>query len=268
MTDANQSIQQLENALRDILTYVGKTNLGDNWVEESGVEPRKIGNWQRAQRRERENSGQADPRIMYYSDFADLKDVCALLWDHGVSDIFSNQEQLIVLLDLVKQYRNGNAHSRGLLPFQHSLIIGISGKIRTEITRYMSEIEAAHPYYARLDSVADNLGNTWALGESKVVICLNKLRIYERLEFTVYGTDPRGGQVEFAYMAVPNQHIVPSVWGTANDLGIELNESNVSRSFSIHIAIRTDGRYGDIRGLMGKVSDVVVFNYEVLAPDY
>lgn len=263
--DVSGSLKAVENAIRDAISFVLKKKHGADWPTKSGITSERLASWEEKQIAEEKKLGRADPRIIYYADFYDLQTLITKSWETGLSTIFGKKREIQVLLDILEEFRNPDAHRRELLLHEKYLAMGISGRIRTNISEYFSKMETGESYYPRLESIQDNYGNAWAIGESSHVTTARTLRLGDTLEFSVSGTDPRGEDVEFsvAARAVPHKY----EWKESGDFSITLDASHVGKVLWIHIAIRSKRDFhatGDI--IFGKVDDVVKFGYEVLPP--
>lgn len=57
-----------------------------------------------------------------------------------------------VFLTELEKLRDPEAHRRELMPHQKALAYGISGEIRTQITRFRSEQDTGESYFPRIES--------------------------------------------------------------------------------------------------------------------
>lgn len=209
--------------------------------------------------------GRTDPRIIYYSDFYDLQTLIKKNWDNGLSEVFGKQREIEVLLDILEEIRNPDAHRRELLPHQKHLAIGISGRIRATITEYFSKMETGESYYPRIECVQDNFGNSWALGDFTPFATGRRLRPGDVIEFSVSAIDPLGEALEFAVAAI--SYPVKYEWQESGDFSIVLDSSHVKNALFIHIAIRSKREFhAQTDSTFGKIDDAVLFGYEVLPP--
>jgi hypothetical protein len=143
--------------------------------------------------------------------------------------------------------------------------MGVSGKLRTEITKYFSTMETGESYYSRLEHVQDNLNNTWMRGKPKTMNTSKILRVGDKLEFTLTGTDPQGDEIMFTVLpnAVPYEY----EWKTLNIFEIEIKKSHVGEVLWVTCAVKSNREYhakGSVG--LGRIDDEVIFGYEVLPP--
>ncbi len=197
--EISESLKSTENSLRDLFSFVLSKKLGVEWYRSCGVSADRISQWDERRQTDEIKFGHSDPRLIYYADFYDLKTILKKNWDNGLSEVFKNLKEIEVLLDLLDEIRNPEAHRRELLPYQKHLAIGISGKIRSDITGYFSNMETGDSFYPRLECIQDNLGNTWSIGEYRMKLTGCILRPGDYLQFKVSATDPMGDALEYAF---------------------------------------------------------------------
>jgi hypothetical protein len=206
--------------------------------------------------------------LIYYADFYDLKTILKHNWQHDLSKVFGKLKELEVLLDILEELRNPdahNAHRRNLLQYQKHLAIGISGKIRTEITGYFSKMETGESYYPRIECVQDSLGNSWAIGEQNTLVTNKVLRPGDEIQFNVSATDPLGETIEFTIM--PLSSTWEFEWKENGDFSLIIKKQYVGKIFWICIAVRSKREFHAMSDVcLGSVDDTVKFGYEVLPP--
>lgn len=263
--DVSESLKSAENSLRDLFNFVLSKELGQGWENSCGVSDARVKQWEERRLVDEKKFGSSDPRLIYYADFYDLKVILKKNWDKGLSRVFGKLKELEVLLDLLEELRNPDAHRREMLPFQKHLAIGISGKIRSEITGHFSNMETGHSYYPRLESVQDSLGNTWAIGQRANLATGCVLRPGDQLQFKVVGSDPQGERIEFAMLPMIAPHKLN--WNSSGDFDLTIQNKHVQKTLWIHIAVRSFREFHAMGAVgFGKVDDLVKFSYEVLPP--
>ncbi|WP_444906098.1 hypothetical protein ACJJIR_16005 [Microbulbifer sp. SSSA008] len=263
--DISDSLKYAENSLRDLLNFILSKQFGADWFYSCGVSDKRIEQWEERKNIDEKKFGYSDPRIIYYADFYDLKTILKKCWDKGFSDVFGKWKEIEVLLNILEELRNPDAHRRDLLPYQKHLAIGISGKIRAEITEYFSNMETGESYYPRIESVQDSLGNTWAIGERNPHDTSCILRPGDQIQFNVAGTDPKGDSLE--YTVLPNALPYEFEWKNNGNFDLTIQNKHVGKKLWVAIAIKSprDFHATSVVGL-GKVDDVVKFGFEVLPP--
>jgi hypothetical protein len=263
--DPSEALKAAENSLRDLFNFMLPSKLGENWLEKCGVTLNRIQQWQGRQQEDGRKFGFYDPRVIYYADFYDLKTILKKNWEKGLSDVFGNLREMEVLLDILADLRNPDAHRRELLPYQKHLALGIAGKIRTKITGYLSNMETRDSYYSKIESVQDSLGNTWSIGDRNPFPTNCILRPGDNLQFQVTGSDPKGDAVEFGLLPLTMPFRV--MWSSTGSFDLTIDQSHIKEVLWIFIAIKSPRNFHpkDEVGL-GAVDDIVKFGFEVLPP--
>ena len=263
--DISESLKTAENSLRDLINYLLHKKLGTDWVNLCGVPDTRIIQWKERKALDEKKFGQSEPRLIYYADFYDIKTILKKCWDKGFCDVFGKLKELEVLLDLLNEIRNPNAHQRDLLPYQKHMAVGISGKIRAEITGYFSDMETGESYYPRIESIQDSLGNTWAIGDSPTINTGKILRPGDQLQFKIIGADPMGEDIE--YCMFPNVMPKEDEWNKSGDFDLTIKDSYVAKNMLFVLAVKSPRKYQATSApFIGKVDDIVQFIYEVLPP--
>lgn len=196
--DIGQSLKNTENDLRDLIFSLLYNRFGKDWISNCGVASDRIEKWQQKQIEDQKRLTIADTRILYYSDFYDLKTIVKKNWDQSFKDVFENLKEFETLFSILEEYRNPEAHRRELLPYQKNLAIGISGKIRSQITSYYSKIETGESYYPRIEYAQDSFGNSYSLNlkdRFRSIQTKTILRPGNVVEFTIAAFDPMGGKI-------------------------------------------------------------------------
>ncbi|MEX2411082.1 MAG: hypothetical protein WD607_06860 [Candidatus Paceibacterota bacterium] len=263
--ELTESLKIAENSLRDLINYILTKKFGSNWYDSCGLDNKRIKVWKGRKLTDDKKLGTSEPRLIYYSDIYDIKPIIKNNWDFGFSDVFKKLREIQVFLDLLESFRNPEAHRRELLPYQKYLAIGISGKIRSDVTRYFSEMETGDAYYPRLESVQDSLGNNWSIGERNPLMTGNTLRPGNQLQFKVSATDPLGEILLFAIS--PMVHPYEIDWTDEGEFDLTIKDKHVQERLWITIAVKSSREFHATSAVrLGKVDDVVKFGYEVLPP--
>lgn len=267
--DITEALKITENDLRDLLFSQLQKQFGEAWIDRCGVTNERILKWKEKQFENHKRLKIADPRILYYADFYDLKTIVIKNWDKCFKEVFDNQKEFDVLLSILEEYRNPDAHRRELLPYQKNLAIGISGKIRTQITSYFSKLETGESYYPRIESAQDSLGSSYSLNlidNFRAFKTTNKLRPGNIIEFVISAFDPMGEKILYAIdvKAGPHKEVE---WKEDNNFSVEILDTYVGKSFWIFFAIKSNRKYhASLRDNFGEIDDEVRFGYEVLPP--
>ena len=261
--DVGQALKDAENALRDFIALVLEDEKGADWINDCGVSNDRVSQWKGRQEEDQKRlpTGAQEARLIYYADFYDLGTILKKNWSGKFSDAFGKFKTIDVFLDQLERLRNPDAHRRELLSHQKHLAIGIAGDLRNRIARYRSSMETSEGYYPRIESVADNYGNSWAPGgpHSSVVPTSTRLRIGDHLEFVISATDPEGEDVEYAARIMRRG---AAVWQADHVVHIDIGSGDIGRHLDVNVLIRSSREYH----AHGQFDDQVIFRYEVLPP--
>lgn len=263
--EINQALKEFENSLRDLINTILTNAKGQNWFNNCGLSENRINSWMESKEREHKRIKNSDERVIYYSEFFDLKEIIKKNWETEFCNIFKSKKEFEILFDILEQYRNSEAHRRELLPYQKHLILGASGKMRTEITKYFSQMETGESYYPRFEHIQDNLNNNWVRGKSKTINTNFTLRVGDKLEFTLTATDPLDEELLFTIL--PNSVPYKYEWKISNSFEVDIEERHVGEILWITVAVKSNREFHAKKAVgLGKVDDVVKFGYEILPP--
>ncbi|MBA3520184.1 MAG: hypothetical protein H0T75_21680 [Rhizobiales bacterium] len=160
--DVGDALNVLENSLRDVVELVLRKGVGPEWLASVGLPEERVNSWR--QRREEEPrrrpGGEVEQRLLYYADFYGVVDLIQKHWAKGFHECFGNRKRFDVYVDRLGAFRNPDAHSRALLPFEQNLVIGMAGELRQEIGLFLSRGGGADEpeYFARIEEVRDSYG--------------------------------------------------------------------------------------------------------------
>ncbi len=261
--DVTQALKDTENLLRDFIAFILSNNFSSDWESKCGVTEDRLKVWK--QRKEAENkrqeSGVMDERLIYYADFYDLKTVLKKHWNL-FSGALGDLKTCEVWLSELEKLRDPDAHRRELLPHQKHLILGLCGELRTKIARFRSAQDNSEAYYPRIEFAADNLGNSWKIGESSNVHTDKRLRPGDTLEYIVTASDPLGEPVLFKYAFGEGPIFLGEKWTSDNSCTVVVTEKDVGKSFYVTIYVKSTRKFHANKGY----DDDISFRYEVLPP--
>ncbi|MDD8019457.1 MAG: Swt1 family HEPN domain-containing protein [Bacteroidota bacterium] len=256
-TDA---LRDVENSLRDFIACVLERKFASDWINKCGISEERIKIWK--ERKEIEmtkfRSGTAEERPIYYADFYDLKTILQKNWNGEFSEALGELKRIEALLSILEGFRDSDAHRRELLQHQKHLIIGISGEIRNLLIKYRSKKETGEDYFPRIESVIDNLGNTWVAGKGNAIMTKSILRVGDTLEFVVTGSDPEGLELEYQVENFNEQG--RNIWTKSNNLTVKIEENHIGRQSDFFIRIKSPRKYH----AQSAWDDCVDFSYQVL----
>lgn len=206
------SLSHTENLLRDLVERLLKKRDGEKWLDQADVPPARTKEWERRKTAEpkKRPGGRPEERLLYYSDLSDLRDIIDKNWDTGFDECFSDKERFMLDMKRLLAFRNPEAHSRELMPFEEKLLAGITEQLRQEITLFLSEPgDKGEPqHFARIEEVSDSFGNRVTgqsvddavhfMGEGPIV------RPGDSIKFKAQAWDPEGKDVEW-FIGTHNQ---------------------------------------------------------------
>ena len=238
--EITQELTDIENALRDFISAQLSSKFGKDWINSCGVSDDRIKIWEERQtvEQKRQRAGSADTRLIYYSDFYDLRTILKKHWSL-FAEALGEWRTIEVFLSELENLRDPNAHRRGLMPHQNNLILGISGEIRNRLIRYRSKQETGEDYYPRIESVSDNLGNFWSpsTGTGNHLFTEIKLRPGDILEFVVTARDPLGEPLEY------KMGFGRGPWHDSPEFRRIITEKDVSYEFNVYLCVRSHRQF-------------------------
>ncbi|WP_063043725.1 hypothetical protein [Nocardia pseudovaccinii] len=235
-----------ENALRELMAYAYGTKHGAAWLEVvATAKQRKDWDKRAAKAAERCKRGVAevDEPGLAYSHFSDLLEIAGAHWDE-LEPALGARDRMFQLLEVFAELRNDVAHGRTLLVFERELYSGIAGKIRNQVTLYMSSRDESGQYYPRIESVIDSFGHR--LVEQRPLngemfggsVTGTILRPGDRVLFTATGTDPHDRPLRWdltRMSAGTMEDSKVSVDGNPVELEWIVSEGDVGERNGVHI---------------------------------
>ena len=241
--DITQSLKDAENSLRDFISSVLSQSHGTDWVDKCGVSLERLAIWKerKVSEEKRQESGVVDERLIYYADFYDLKTIMKKHWSGEFSKALGDWKTFEVWLTELEKLRDPDAHRRELLPHQQNLAIGISGEIRSKIVRYRSRRETIDDCFPKIESARDNLGNIWVPGNKtgQIVFTEMTLRPGDSINYIVTARDPEDLTLEYG-IDIGHEGIK---WQSLNSFVVEITVEHISRTFTIHLYIKSSRDY-------------------------
>ncbi|NMD58309.1 hypothetical protein [Tsukamurella columbiensis] len=203
MMDPKTSLETCENALRELMQYRYRAEIGEDWLATvSNSDQRR--SWKMRHDAEQEvRPGVASlPALgLAYSDLTDLVTIARKYWSE-LDGALGEREMTLPLLVRFDELRNSVAHNRRLVAFERELLAGIAGQIRNQVTIYMSSQDPSGEYYPRIESITDSYGHTFTpsdLGKNEAYNARVEWEITvgvgEQVRFACVGTDPQGREL-------------------------------------------------------------------------
>lgn len=249
--DINLELKNTENALRDFIASILEKRYGTDWITTLGVTPDRIATWKERMVTDKLSD---DERIIYYSDFYDLRTIIHKQWDPIFKEIFIDKKATEVYLALLEKFRNTESHRREILPYQTDLVSGICGEIRTRIIKYRSKQETGKDCFARFEFAQDNLGSSWKIGDHEIETGLI-LKPGDVLEFVVTASDPEGKKLYY-------QILFRTGWQENNKFNLKITEEDIAERMTFMILVKSERNY--YANPIYKYDHAISFVYSVL----
>jgi len=199
--DISRPLKDTENALRDFISHTLERKIGTDWEKQCGVSEKRLEKWHERKEieKKRQRSGATEERLLYYADFYDLKTILKKHWAEHFSEVFGEWKTMEVFLTELEKLRDPEAHRRELMPHQEALVYGISGEIRTQITRFRSEQDTGESYFPRIESIRDSLGTIFTLGGMDQVFTGKKVRPGDNIDIVITASDPLEEPLQYSF---------------------------------------------------------------------
>lgn len=233
MRDYTDDLAAVENSLRLIIERVGQDAYGGDYLLRMNVGPKSIRDWEKNRTREAERRGAGirEERLLYFSNFSDLEKIILENWPL-FEPVFQRREQTKVFLAKLRELRNPDAHRRELSEAEKSLIVGMAGELRTEITRYLAEKDTPDEYFPRMESLRDSLGNSFNPPKRPVV------RVGATIEFVAEAWDPFGATLEYQWSVQPHHAETIQDWSSINRFTWHVQPNQVANPAWVNVNMR------------------------------
>jgi hypothetical protein len=224
-------IKEYENQLRTIISI----SVGIQDGTDFGVTEERIEKWIEKREAERNKYKQVllEPRIIYYSDFYDLKNIISKKWEL-IKPILNDKKRFEIFFDEVEKFRNTEAHGRELLTYQKNLLNGIVNDLKTQLIIYHNKNMNTDDYFIKLLKVSDSLGSSWEYGESAHKFTSKTLRVGDTIEFIIEAFDPKGREIEYELYTKGFK-----LKSKENSLQIKITNEMVGKQSGIDITVET-----------------------------
>src|ERR1035437_191594 len=226
--------QEYENSLRMLIIDI----LGENNYSAYQVSDERIDKWLERRNVElKKNNGiLLENRLIYYSDFYDLRLIIHKNWEQ-FKPILKDKKRFEVFFSEVENYRDTIAHGRNLTTGQENLLNGITSDLKNLFTFHHNKNENKDDYFIRILKVTDNLGNNLM---KNFFPPHPLLRVGEEYEVIVEANDPKGRKIEYEITAFGGLKITQF----SNRFIVPIKKEYVAQSFTLSIHARTpDSEY-------------------------
>lgn len=284
----DEALESAENALRDFIQEVLEKEFGEEWLEKCGIPEKRIKQWEkwRDAEKKKDISSIVEDRILYYSDFSDLRSIINRHW-RLFKPCFKDKNRILSRLKELKGFRDTVAHRRELLAPQRQVIHGYCGTIRRAITVYRSKQTPEGEYFPRIEYAKDSLGNV-VRGSTIKENKRNILKPGDEVEYVIKAWDPLDEPLEYSYSAnltsgnrwsqdekgdyvyrpelfgkVPDgRELGEGIWISSNRAIWIVRDEHIGASCGVFIYIRSKRKHHADRST--GTDDMVSFFYKVL----
>lgn len=222
-------INIFENSIRQLLIKLIGSNDNSNYK----VTEDRISAWKdkREIERKKYKGTLIEDRIIYYSDFYDLKTIINKNWDI-FSGVFMDKKRFDVFFNEIEKFRNTLSHGREITSSQENLMNGIVGEIRNQITIYHNKNEMREDYFIQIVKISDNFGNSWP-GQSQRIT----LRVGDIYELIIDANDPKDREIHYMLSSIGgNIDVLPQ---TNNKISFEVTNQMITSSMSLLVKVFT-----------------------------
>jgi hypothetical protein len=189
---------EYENTLRTIISLV----IGDNDTTNFGISSDRIKQWEekREIEKKKNNGILIESRLIYFSDFYDLKPIVHKNWN-VFKEILLNKKIFEANFDQIESLRNTVSHGRNIWSFQNQLIAGITGELKSTLVKYHNKNMDADDYFIRILKLSDSLGNQWGIEnlDNTLLIAKGILRVNDQIEIFIEAYDPKNRVITFEF---------------------------------------------------------------------
>ena len=263
--EASAAITVIETDLRHLVRVVLEKSHGSDWLAKNfdAATVEELQERLEAERKRRA-PGKVPSELTAYTHLYELRKVIEKNWQE-FSSALGEKKEFVVLIDKVEDFRNAPAHSRELLPHERSLLDGIAGTVRTQVTTYVSSQDSDKRHYPIIESIRDSFGNeptSESLASNPMVDTGLTLQVGDVVEFDARGWDPQGRDLTWRW-GVPQTHSdSPSVLGNDVHFAWSPTEDDVHQYCFLTVEMLSSGRYHRSAG----IDHYVTFRYSVEPP--
>ena len=263
--EPSASIAIIETDLRRLVRVVSSDKFGTEWrtrVVDEDTAAQLTNRY--VEKEKRRAPAKVSDDLLDYTHLHELRKVIEREWE-AFSPALGKLREFSILMDKVEDFRNAPAHSRELLPHERSLLEGIAGTIRTQVTAYVSSRSSDLRHYPIIESVRDSFGNQLAVsapGQLDTVDTGLELQVGTAAEFEARGWDPQGRELtwDFGPMVAAQRRV--SVMGTEAHFSWSVTEEDVGANFYFQVTLSSSGPFHRFQGFDQRL----VFRYGVEPP--
>lgn len=229
------SIQDYENTIRTlVLLLIGS--------DESSykVSHERIEKWKEKRSEENKKYAGLNPelRLIYYSDFYDLKTIIGKNWE-VFKPILDEKKRFEIYFDEISALRNSYAHGRDLFPHQLQFINYIVEDIKSKIVVHHNKSMSTNDYFIKVLKVSDNYGGNWSTTTEMLSVRSETiLRVGDQLTLLVDAYDPKGRTITYKLRAIKDKS--SSITSTQNCLTISVTKEMVAKNSLVQLIVSTE----------------------------
>jgi hypothetical protein len=233
----SDAIHLVERVLRDLIREL----LGERWQEHRSIDMEKLEE-ARGTEATRRRGALLPNDLLEYADFMLLGKIIENHWE-DFKPVLGSIKHFKVYMDRLATFRNPVMHTRSLLPFEESLVSGMTGEWRNSIAIWRSTKGPDMKYYAEISSVRDSFGVEAVRGRSTHG---PDLRPGDSVVFKCAATDPEGRQLNWK-LSVSNQNfstdVVDHGTGEEVDLAWAVTDDHIRENQTATIMLTSDSQY-------------------------
>lgn len=238
-------VNEYENALRRLVLQI----IGDKDSSPYKVSEDRILKWKEKRETElKKNNGILfEKRLLYYSDFYDLKTIINKNWELFLP-ILNDKKRFEVFFSEIESFRNTIAHGRNITFSQEFLLKGILSDLKNSITIYHNKNQMKDDYFIEIIRICDNLGNVW---DSKSTPRDTTVRVGDEYELIVEANDPKNRRIEYEMFLSADFRKIQN----SNRFNFTIEKRFIGRAVQFLVFARTpDSEYNNIASMALYVS--------------
>ncbi|GGZ48439.1 hypothetical protein [Mesonia mobilis] len=218
-----------ENTLRQLFIKLIGSDDDSNYK----VTEQRINAWKEKREIERKKykGTLIEDRIIYYSDFYDLRTIIHKNWEI-FSPIFIEKKRFDIFFNEIEKFRNTLSHGRELTSSQENLMNGIVDDTRNQITIYHNKNIMKEDYFIQIISINDNFGNSWPNINENII-----LRVGDIYELIIDANDPKDREIQYYLYSIGGKINVPSQ--SNNKISFEITNQMISQNTSLLVCAFT-----------------------------
>ncbi len=224
----NDSLRNLEENLRTIISFVMENKYGNNWLDKLKIDNKKIEDWKskRDEERKRFRNNILENRLIYYSDFYDLKMVILKHWDDCFSDVFKDKAEFEVLFNIAGGFRTNIAHHRTLYNHQKMLLKGIEERFSFQIAEYRADRDNEDSYFPKITNVLINGYDITDISQS-LKLHEKKYHVGDKIRVAIKTISPSDVKIKYAIFIDEDNVLSDKIYSDKNEAEFILKKKHI-----------------------------------------